>query len=340
MTNNVFSKNSNFWVFFTPLILLSIATFLSISSLVFYQKNSAIYSALIVDFTLTIPLVYFFLIRKKDIPKITVIPLFIIGMLLSSLLIPTEEKGLLIFIFNWIFPLVELFVLVKLGTTVYKLVKVLKETRHQNPDFYEAFVEASAQVFPAKIKHIVASEASLIYYCFFAWKNPKLLPNEFSYHRKTPIISMLYGFMLLIIAEGIGLHLWLDGYSNNLAWVFTFLSAYGLLQVFGILKSIPKRPIIIYEGEVHLKFGLLGNAIVKNSNIESIIYSTKDLPENSKGTKKLFLVEHNVLIQLKENQEISGLYGLKKDSKQIALFIDQPREFINLLQTQNEDVKL
>lgn len=332
MTNRVFSRQSSFWVFALPLLLIVALISLSQVSQVLFTTNHYWYSALIIDFTLTLPLVYFFLIRKREISKLTVVPVFIIGILLSTFLIPTEEKGALDFILNWIFPLVEILVFAKISHTVYKLVNALKQSRNQNPDFYEAFLEASAQIFPAKMKHIIASEASLIYYCFFAWKNPKLMPNEFSYHQKTPIISVLFGFMLLIVAEGIGLHLWLDGYNSVLAWVFSFLSAYGFLQLFGILKSIPKRPIIVNNNLVQLKFGLLGSASILKSNIESIEYSTKDIPEKIVGLKKMFLVEHNILIRLKKNQKISGLYGLKKDAKHIALFVDQASEFIKMVQ--------
>lgn len=337
MISKILRRQSSFWVFLIPFLLIGVLISLSLGSELFFASTPFWYSALILDFTLTIPLVYYFLIRKKKISKFTVVPVFIAGIILSSLLIPPEEKGVLTFILNWVFPIVEILVFAKISHTVFKLVKTLKQTRNQNPDFYEAFLEASTQIFPAKMKHIVASEASLIYYCFFAWRNPKLKSNEFSYHHKTPVVSLLYGFMLLIVAEGIGLHLWLDGYNSILAWVFSFLSAYGFLQVFGVLKSIPKRPIIVNENEVLLKFGLLGSANLAKSNIESIYLSTKDIPEDIVDLKKLFLVDHNILITLKNSQRVPGLYGLKKDAKHIALFVDHPTDFIKMVQTNSND---
>lgn len=337
MTTNFPRKQSFLWVFLIPILIIGVLIFLSLGSELIVTPATFWYSALILDFTLTIPLVYFFLIRKKKISKFTIVPVFILGLVLSTLLIPSEEKGVLTFILNWVFPIVEIIVFAKISHTVFKLVKTLKQTRNQNTDFYEAFLEASAQIFPTKMKHIIASEASLIYYCFFAWRNPKLKSNEFSYHHKTPVVSLLYGFMLLIIAEGIGLHLWLDAYNSILAWVFSALSAYGILQVFGILKSIPKRPIVVNENEVLLKFGLLGSANLAKSNIESIYLNTKDIPEDIVDLKKLFLVDHNILITLKNNQRVPGLYGLKKDAKHIALFVDQPTDFIKMVQTNSND---
>lgn len=327
MTIKIFSRKSPFWVFSLPLLTLAVLVILSLYSDFISKGNSHFYSALIIDFTLTLPLIYFLLIRKKKISKLSIVPVFILGMLISSLVIPETEQGTLTFILNWIFPFVELFVLGKIGFTVYQLVKNFKESNNERADFYEAFVEASAKIFPSKLKYIVATESSLIYYCFFAWKKTELHESEFSYHHKTPIISLLCGVLLLIVAEGIGIHLWLETYNLILAWVFTLISAYGFLQVFGILKSIPRRPILLKENDLQVKFGLIGNVKIPYSDIESINLTTTDIPPKTKGLKKLFLIEHNIIIHFKKKIKIQGLYGIQKEFSQVAFFVDDVEEF-------------
>ncbi len=333
MTSKVFSRKSLFWVFSLPLALLCVLIFFSFYAELNAKGHSNFYSALIIDFTLTVPLVYFLLIRKRKISKLSIVPLFILGIVLSSLFIPEAEKDVLTFILNWIFPFVEIFVLGKIGFTVYRIVKNFRQSSNVQADFYEAFVEASSKIFPSKLKYIAATEASLIYYCFFAWRKTELGKNEFSYHLKTPIVSLLFGFLLVIVAEGIGVHLWLKGYSSSLAWVFSLLSAYGFLQVFGILKSIPRRPIIVNENNLRLKFGLIGSANIPFGDIESIRLNKKDLPEKNIGLKKLFLVDHNIIIQFKKKVKIQGLYGIEKKYSQVAFFVDRTENFIEKIES-------
>ena len=114
MTSKVFSRKSLFWVFSLPLALLCVLIFFSFYAELNAKGHSNFYSALIIDFTLTVPLVYFLLIRKRKISKLSIVPLFILGIVLSSLFIPEAEKDVLTFILNWIFPFVEIFVLGKI----------------------------------------------------------------------------------------------------------------------------------------------------------------------------------------------------------------------------------
>ena len=77
-------KAANF-VKVLPLTLpfLIIASLILLTKSNFFSENSQLLSnAITVDLLLIVPLIYFLIIRKRDIPKITVLTVFIIGIVL------------------------------------------------------------------------------------------------------------------------------------------------------------------------------------------------------------------------------------------------------------------
>lgn len=330
--NKILSFKSLFFVFAIPLFMLSGVLILALTPSLMAINNSKLSAAIILDLTLTIPLVYLWLIRNRTIPKLTVVPVFIIGIVTASLIIPAEQQYVLGLVKTWLFPLVEITVFATIVYKVNKFMKAYKQAKNNTPDSYLAVKEAAESFLPKGVSNAAASEASLLYYSFFAWKKHSLIENEFTYHQKSSTVSLLYGFCLVIVAEGIGTHIWLAKSHMILAWVFTFLSTYALIQVFGIIKSLPRRLIQIDHNFLHLKFGLLGDLKVHVDQIEEIKAFTKDLPEGDKSLKKLCLTDYNILLTLKEEHTVKGLYGIPKKCTKVAFFVDQHHDLIHQIQ--------
>lgn len=96
---------------------VSIFGFVSISFLALYilgtsetfRLNSSKFSSLITaDVLLTIPFIYFLLIRKTSISKLTIIPVTIVGVILASFIIPKEHQVILNSFKIWILPVIEI----------------------------------------------------------------------------------------------------------------------------------------------------------------------------------------------------------------------------------------
>ena len=64
---------------------------------------------IIADFLITIPLVYFFLIRKKEISNKTTITVAFLGLAIASVILPKENQEVLVRIRMLLLPLVEFF---------------------------------------------------------------------------------------------------------------------------------------------------------------------------------------------------------------------------------------
>ena len=115
-----------------------------------------------------------------------------------------------------------------------------------------------------------------------------------------------------------------------LAWTLTAVSMYTVIQLMGFLKSIALRPIAIKENKVFLRYGILSEAIVDIQNIESVEITSKTI-EFDKLTRRLSpfgkMEGHNVVLRLKTESIVSGLYGLNSNFKALALHIDNKDEF-------------
>ena len=324
--------NSYLFVFGIPLTMIFSLILLSKSS-VFQQYPSKFSLAIILDLLLVVPFVYFLLIRKKAIPKFTIITSFIIGMVVSSFILPLEEQEVLSLIKSVAIPVIELIILFFVITKTRKIIKNYKLENNINIDFYDAMSLAVKQVVPAKVASVLTTEIAVIYYCFISWKKRVLQENEFSYHDKSTSISVILGFILVILIETFTVHHLLSKWNIVVAWAFTYLSVYTCLQMIALLKSLSKRPIFIDEQnqQIILRYGIFSEAIIPFSQIKNIRVFEKDISEDTTVTvfSPLGKLEGvNMLIETHQELEFKSFYGFKKKYTSLVFFVDEKYQFV------------
>ncbi len=326
--------NGNVFIFGIPLLLI-LSMVLLTKSKVFVDNSATLSIAIIIDLLFTIPFVYFLLIKNKSIPKTTVAPLFIIGIVTAGFIIPQEHQTLLEWSKNWIFPLVEIAVATFIFYKVRRTIKRFKENAIVSPDIFSAIKETCLEILPKRVAGLLSMELAVIYYGLISWRKKELYKNEFTYHKNSGTIGLFVALIVIITIETYVLHILLLKWSTIAAWIATVLSIYTTLQIFGFLKSITKRPIAITEDLIHLRYGILSETAIKICDIESIEISTKDIEINHE-TKKLSplgeLENHNLIIRLKKEHFLSGIYGLQKPFKNIAFYVDDKEKFKNLVE--------
>ena len=177
------------------------------------------------------------LIRKSSIDKKTVVPLFILGIVIASFIIPKENQGLLSTIKTWIVPIVEITVFVLIIMNIRKATKIYKQKKEQSFDLVTIVRETCASIFPKKAAGFLSVEILSFYYGFIHWRQVKLKENEFTYHKNTGTQVLLIAVIFLIGIETVAFHALLIKYNSIAAWILTGLSIYSAFQVFGFLKS-------------------------------------------------------------------------------------------------------
>lgn len=296
----------------------------------FLNGNDTLNFAITADLLLTVPFVYFLLIRKSEIPNTTVIPVMIIGLLVGSYFLPQESQTYLSIFKTWALPVIEISILTFVIIKVRRTVKTYKELKSATPDFYDTLKKVCSEILPKKLVLPFATEVAVFYYGFINWKTRETNDDEFTYHKRSGTPALFYAFILIIAVETVALHFLLARWSIVAAWILTALSVYTAIQVFGFAKSLSKRPISINKDSLTLKYGILNEVDIPFSDIDKVELSRKSL-EKEELTKTLSplgeLESHNVIIHLKKENELVGLYGMKKRFNLLGLHIDEPKEF-------------
>ncbi|WP_062056915.1 hypothetical protein [Aquimarina longa] len=340
--NKIARLSNNLLVFGVPILL--VISMILITRSKFYEVNPSILSiGISIDLLFTIPLIYYTLIRKKNIPKTTSIPLSVVGMIIGFYSIPLEHQFILQWVKTWIFPFVEIGIAIYVLYNVRKAIKKYKINATQRLDFFSILKKTCAEILPTRIASLLAMELAICYYGFIYWKKRALQKNEYSYHKNNGTISLLVAFIGIIGIETYILHIFLSKWSIIAAWVASILSIYSSIQIFGFLKSILKRPISIDKNTLYLRYGILNETQIDLHAIESVEISTKDIEFNSETRKLSPLGElegHNIIITLNKVHILTGLYGTSKTFKTIAFFIDNKAQFKTELEEQIRLLKL
>jgi hypothetical protein len=316
-----------------PLLIIGAMILLANTSL-FRSNPDGLAIGITFDLLLTVPLVYFLLIRKTSIPKTTVVPFLIFGVIICSIILPSENQQYLNLFKVWVLPIVELSVISFVIYKVRKGVKSYKQKKGDSVDFFATLKNTCYEILPKGVLIPLVTEIAVFYYGFINWKRRILNENEFSYHKDSGTITLLIALIFIVAIETVAFHSLLEKWSDIAAWILTFLSIYSGIQLLGFLKSMFKRPISIESEQLFLRYGIMSEATIDLKNIESIEISSKDIELNEDTRKLSFLGElesHNVVIHLKEENTLIGLYGKKRTFKHLAFHVDDKNEFQNQL---------
>ena len=321
---------------FTIPLFMILSLILIIKSSFFIENPGILSSAITIDFLFIIPLIYFLLIRKSNIPKITVLTSFVIGLVLTSYLLPPQHQSLVTNIKTYFLPILELCIL---SFVIFKFTKLRTAFKLQGKtkDFYTTLKIAAEEILPKRLAPILATEVSVIYYGFLKWKSDTRNDNEFTYHKNSGLVSLIAGFTLVILIESVALHSILVGWNLIVGWVITILSIYTAIQFFALAKSVVFRPhfIDVKSKNIQLKFGNFTDLQISFHQIEKIELSSKDLPEDKSITYFSplgMLGGHNLILHLNEKIQFNGIYGMKRKATSLAIYIDKASVFKDVIE--------
>lgn len=319
----------NIIIFGIPVLIIGLLVFISQTTW-FHINPSSMSIGITIDLLITVPIVYFLLIRKTKIPKTTIVPVLFVGIIICSIIIPSENQQYLSLFKFWILPLIELIVFSYIFYNIRKAVKRYKKLQQSTFDFFSTLRATCKEILPKNVVMFVVTEIAVIYYGFIYWRKRPLKENEYSYHKNSGSITLLVAIIFIVAIETVTLHFLLLKWSVIAAWVLTFLSVYSGIQLFGFLKSMIKRPHLIENGKLYLRYGIMSETTINIVNIDTVELSSKDI-ELNKETRKLSILgeleSHNIIIRLKKKNTLIGLYGVSRNYKNLVLFIDDKVAF-------------
>lgn len=321
--------NAN-WAFFLSLALTILAVELGIVSSIYFAENPGVVSlALTLDFALGIPALYYFLlVRKKQAPAITLIPVIILSLIIAGFVLPSSQQIYL----DWLKKLIPVLELIVLGFVFSKIRKIAhsfheaKRSEIYVTDALTASVKQALGNVPGL--GFILTEFSLLYFAFAGWfkkyssSDPGHLP--FSYHRRSGYAGVV---LLVLITETTALHLLLQRWSALAAWIFTGLSIYSAFWLLGDYHAMRLHPIVLTREFLYLRIGLRWRAVIP---LAEIIDIQNFSPREKRANDYLRLTvfgDPRFVIHCKQQVMVRGLFGIKREVSQIGLSVDDEKLF-------------
>ena len=326
---------SNLLVFFIPLSIISLAILLSFSQLLVEHPNMAM--AITCDLTITLPLVYLFLIWKKSIPKITAVPVFILGIVLSHLLLPVEMQGTLSWIKSYILPAVEITVFSIILYTNFRIFRRFQKNKTKGGDYLLTMKKSIHEVVDKPIlANAMATESSMFYYAILGWKKPALSENEFTLHKKAGVIALYIALIFIMLVETVGIHFLAAKWSIVLAWILSISSVYLCFQILAHINALGKRRSYITDEILHVKYGLFGDLEVQLNQIEKVEFVNKNIEVEDKKVESLSILKDlekpNMALHFQSPQTIMRAYGIQRECDVLLLHVDEKEKIFQKIQ--------
>lgn len=287
-------------------------------------------TALTLDLTLGVPLLYYLLlVRRKGWPVLTVVPVFLLSLLAASALIPAEHQALLHVLRYLVAPL-EVGLLGAVGYIVVRTARRFRRSPAEADVLARLQASLRATIPVRRVAEILAFEIALIYYACFSWRAPSESSprHAFSYHRRSGYGAVVGGILFVLLLETIALHVLLHLWSPPLAWILTGLSLYGVLWMVGDFQAVRQRPLIVADDTLHVRTGLRWTVDIPFEAV-AWIRTAKHAPHrDTPGYLDASLLRRPThWIALKQPLGASGLYGLRRDVTLIGLAPDDPDAF-------------
>lgn len=320
------------------LILLSCLYFVQywVVNQSYFAGNSMLAFAATFDLILIpLALYYFVLVRKVGAAKISLAGVLILSVVAANFLLPDGSKKYLSYV-EIFAGLIELSVIALLVINIRKVRRKYREVSAGSVDFIYNLRESFSSVISSSLLlNIITSEVAMFRYGLFFFKgNEEVNPeNTIFYSWKKTGFGAVMGALIGVAAiETVALHLLLQLWSTTAAWVLTGISIYSAIFIVAYWSSVLKRPIYLKDDFLHLRIGFLWDAVIQKNQITAIsLLNNFEKDESILNLGSSVLEEPNVLLELREEITVNGLYGFKKITNKIALYIDEPEQIIELL---------
>ncbi len=306
------------------LFALSAATIVAVCAMVlrsalFVRNPDLAAWGVTADLTLTIPFVYYLtVVRPGHARAITIAPVFVLGVAVAARLVPHGQQS---FVQQLRFVAAPL-ELVTLVLIARRVVAMRRAGSAAADDPLARISAACREVFGGNpLATFVAFEVTTLYYGLFSWR--KKTPRDgYSVHERSGWGVLVAAFLIVIAAEGVGMHLLVSRWFPRGAWLWTALDLYGALWLLGDYQALRLRRITLGDDALHLRFGLRASATVPYAAIAAV--EPRDGAwEKRKGTLKVAIADDpRTLIRLREPMTIQSIAGIKRTIDTIAILPD------------------
>lgn len=317
-----------------PLLVILSSIFIALSPLL--KQYPELATAITYDLTLTAPLLFLLLARKKTISKLKVVPFFIGGTILASYLLPESGQEHLNILKTYALPVVELAVLAILISKILKAIKIFKSHSLASADFASISKKSVIELLgKSRFAAFLSSEITMMYYALISWNKKKPTSKEFTNYKENASIALGGALLMVVFIETFTLHVLLAKSSVIAAWILTGTSIYTAFFIVAHIKALWLRPSLLTDENLVLKNGLIADIQIDLNAIEKIEECSKELKSETLKIGNLGLFKesanHNIALYLKKPQTIEKMYGFTEECDVLLFRMDNSQTFTDNL---------
>jgi hypothetical protein len=274
------------------------------------------------DVAVTVPALYFLLVIRGGLqPLVSLVPLFLLGLLRATYLAPGIA---------WAHPTVG--AAAELAVVALIAVHLRRGWRaaSADSDVLTRIEIAAREIVPTRrIAAILACEIAVFYYAFASWRQAPHAPagsRAFSIHEQSGVAALFGMLAGVSLIEAALVHVVVMRWSIVAAWTLTALSIYGMVWLGALARSFVLRPVFIQNGELIARNGMMWTVRILLDGIHAV--------ESAAGAYDMKLppaAEPNVVLRLSQPVTAHGMYGMRRRITSLALAIDDRSGFIRAL---------
>lgn len=296
----------------------------------------------LIDLTIVAPVL--FLAWQQKLSWKYLLTLMAGGLIVARFMIPmqylTPFKTLTLmgFVVEAAFVLLEILLLLTLFKYLPEIIRSVKKS--PLPHLFSFSNEVDQKVRKHPIIQTICSEMLMFYYAFCLWKKePAHKENTFTLHQKSSLIAFQVMMIHAIVVETLGVHWWLHGKSLILSLLLLVLNIYSIVLFLGDIQAIRFNPLQIANDRMYVSLGLMKRMEIRWEDIDVIIEDRPTLEKKLTKNTIDFVARDfekaypDVIIKLKHPQEATLLMGMKKNYEQVAIRVDEPEMFKEVLKS-------
>ena len=300
-------------------------------STAFKQAPHLIAGAVLFDLVaVPVALFYWLIVKPMELPKLALAVAAVTLFRVALIVLPAGSEP---FTISWpiLIALVEVSLIAIALIRVHTLRLAYRSLR-LSYNRETALHGSLAAVFGDRIADIIMSEGQMLRYSLLGWWR---LSNAFTpdqqavtSYRESGQLAIGIAFLFVGLLEGVVIHLLVARWNPTVAFWISALTAYSLLIVIADLVATSKRPSYLTSDTFVLRLGIRWRAILYRNDIATITWLREKPDKEPDLLNATFPVTPNTLITLHEPIWVQGPYGIRKQVRKIALFVDDK----NLLQ--------
>ena len=319
---------------FAALALLVVGTERAITRLPLFEQHPQLPLAVMLDVLVGLAtLFYFLVVRRYQLPLSTLAAAVGTCLGLTHWLLPVAQQQPLRLL-HWLPAVLEVVTLAVLAARARRLVRA-----YRMAGAGETRVLARVRVVVARemgtAGQLLLAEIDMLRFALLGWfTQPDTRADTnalaFSSHRESGFVALVAVGCLGLLLETATVHLLARHWSHAAANWLLLLDLYGLALLIAHGHAVRLQPTLLTADAVIVRVGFFWQVAVPRATLVAVEPLRGDFtpgPETLNLARPL-LAAPNLLLTFAEPVSLTGPYGIRRPVRRVALYLDQPRQFI------------